>query len=67
MANSLEKLKKLTTIVADTGDFDSMKKFLPQDSTTNPSLIFTASQLPQYQHLVEDAVKYGKSHGKNRR
>jgi len=64
MANSLEKLKKLTTIVADTGDFDSMKKFLPQDSTTNPSLIFTASQLPQYQHLVEDAVKYGKSHGK---
>jgi len=64
MANSLEKLKKLTTIVADTGDFDSMKKFLPQDSTTNPSLIFTASQLPQYQHLVEDAVQYGKSHGK---
>jgi len=64
MANSLEKLKKLTTIVADTGDFDSMKKFLPQDSTTNPSLIFAASQLPQYQHLVEDAVQYGKSHGK---
>jgi len=63
MANSLDNLKKLTTIVADTGDFDSMKKFLPQDSTTNPSLIFAASQLPQYQHLVNDAVQYGKAHG----
>jgi len=63
MTNPLDHLKKFTTIVADTGDFDSMRKVLPQDSTTNPSLIFAASQLPQYQHLVEDAVKYGKTHG----
>jgi len=63
MTNSLDHLKKFTTIVADTGDFDSMRKVLPQDSTTNPSLIFAASQLPQYQSLVEDAVRYGKTHG----
>jgi len=65
MATSLDQLKKYTTVVADTGDFESMKKYKPQDSTTNPSLIFTAVQLPQYKHLVDEAIQYGKSKGKN--
>jgi len=63
MANALELLKKYTVVVADTGDFESMKKYKPQDSTTNPSLIYTAVQLPQYKHLVEDAIQYGKNKG----
>ena len=45
---SLEKLKALTTVVADTGDFEAMKKFQPQDATTNPSLILAAASMEQY-------------------
>jgi len=60
---TLDALKKFTVVVADTGDFEQLVKFKPQDSTTNPSLIYTASQLPQYSKLVEDAVAYGKHHG----
>jgi len=52
-------------VVADTGDFASMKKYKPQDSTTNPSLIYAACQLPQYKPLVDDAIQYGKSKGKD--
>jgi transaldolase len=65
MSNSLEQLKKFTTIVADTGDFESIKKYTPQDSTTNPSLVYAACQLPQYKHLVDEAIHYGKSKGKD--
>jgi len=65
MSNALEQLKKYTVVVADTGDFESMKKYKPQDSTTNPSLLYTAVHLTQYQHLVDDAIKYGKSKGKD--
>lgn len=65
MANSLEQLKKFTLVVADTGDFQAIKASKPQDATTNPSLLYAASQLPQYQHLVEDAIKYGQSKGKD--
>jgi len=65
MSNTLEKFKKFTTVVADTGDFGSIKKYQPQDSTTNPSLLYSASQLPQYKHLVEEAINYGKSKGKD--
>jgi transaldolase len=65
MANALEQLKKYTVVVADTGDFESMKKYMPQDSTTNPSLLYTAVHLSQYQHLVDDAIQYGKSKGKD--
>jgi transaldolase len=54
--NQLESLKLHTTVVADTGDFESIAKFKPQDATTNPSLIFQASQKPQYEHLVAAAV-----------
>lgn len=47
--NQLEALKQFTVVVADTGDIDSIKKFAPQDATTNPSLVLKAAQLPQYQ------------------
>jgi len=57
--NKLEQLKQITTVVADTGDFDSIKQYLPTDATTNPSLVYAAAQLPQYQHLVDEAVEYG--------
>jgi len=57
MANQLEQLKQFTVVVADTGDFESMREYQPQDATTNPSLILKASQQAQYAHLVEKAVK----------
>jgi transaldolase len=56
MANLLEQLKQFTTVVADTGDFESMREYEPQDATTNPSLILKASQQEQYAHLVDKAV-----------
>ncbi len=55
--NQLEQLKQFTTVVADTGDFQSIKQFTPQDATTNPSLILKAVQKPEYKHLLENAVK----------
>lgn len=58
--NQLDQLKKMTTVVADTGDFESLKQYHPTDSTTNPSLIYAASQQPQYQHLLEDAIRHAK-------
>ena len=54
--NLLESLKSYTTIVADTGDFEAIAAYKPQDATTNPSLLFQAAQKPQYQHLVDDAL-----------
>lgn len=64
--SKLEQLSKMTTVVADTGDFDSIKTYKPTDATTNPSLVFAAAQLPQYQHLVDEAVEYGLSKGNNK-
>lgn len=61
--NKLEQIRKMTTIVADTGDIDSIKKYNPTDATTNPSLILAASQKPQYRHLIDEAVAYGKGKG----
>ncbi|KAF5294638.1 hypothetical protein FQA39_LY02770 [Lamprigera yunnana] len=60
MASCLDQLKNYTTVVADTGDFEAMKKYQPTDATTNPSLILAASNLPQYKPLVEKAIEYGK-------
>lgn len=54
--NQLDQLKQFTTIVADTGDFDAMKAYQPQDATTNPSLILKAVGKREYKHLVEKAV-----------
>jgi len=55
--NLLEQLRQYTKIVADTGDIESIEKFKPQDSTTNPSLITAAAQMPQYQSIVDDVLK----------
>lgn len=55
--NQLEQLKQYTTVVADTGDFQSIKAFTPRDATTNPSLILKAVQKDEYRHLLEQAVK----------
>lgn len=56
--NKLEKLRQLTTIVVDTGDIEAIKQFHPTDATTNPSLIESAIQKPEYQSLIEDAMQY---------
>ena len=56
MPTQLDQLKKLTKVVADTGDFESMKAFKPKDATTNPSLILAAAQKPEYKSLVDAAV-----------
>jgi transaldolase len=50
--------------VCDSGDFATIDKYKPQDATTNPSLILAASKKPEYAKLIDDAVQYGKSHGK---
>jgi transaldolase len=55
--NLLEQLRKYTVVVADTGDIEAMEKFRPTDATTNPSLITTASQMPQYQEIVDGVLK----------
>uniref|UniRef100_A0A0B6ZQF9 Transaldolase n=1 Tax=Arion vulgaris TaxID=1028688 RepID=A0A0B6ZQF9_9EUPU len=59
----LEQLKEITTVVADTGDFEAMEKFKPTDATTNPSLIFAAANMPAYQRLIDEAVTSAKSLG----
>jgi transaldolase len=61
--NRLEQLKTMTTVVADTGDFDAIAEYRPQDATTNPSLLFKAAKMPQYRELVEDAIVFGQSQG----
>jgi len=60
MANQLEQLKQMTTVVADTGDVEAIAKFHPQDATTNPSLLLKAAALPNYQHLLTHAVDWAK-------
>ncbi|NOX81144.1 MAG: transaldolase [Deltaproteobacteria bacterium] len=57
--SKLDQLKTMTTVVADTGDFDSIKEYRPTDATTNPSLVYAAAQLPRYRNLVDEAVDYG--------
>ena len=52
----LDSLKRVTTVVADTGDLEAMRQYHPQDATTNPSLLLKASQQPQYRHLVDAAL-----------
>ncbi len=61
--NLLDQLKKVTKVVADTGDFQSIKAFAPVDSTTNPSLILKAASQPEYRALLESAAKKAKAHG----
>jgi transaldolase len=54
----LESLKRYTTVVADTGDFEAIAEYKPQDATTNPSLIYQAAQKQHYQHLVEESLDF---------
>jgi transaldolase len=61
--NQLEQLKKFTKVVADTADFESMKEFQPQDATTNPSLVYAATQKQQYGHLLDEVLKDRKKSG----
>src|SRR5882724_4210229 len=59
----LDQLKKFTRVVADTGDFATLKEYAPQDATTNPSLILKASQMPVYKPLVEKAIADARQSG----
>ncbi|QYJ89007.1 transaldolase [Shewanella halotolerans] len=61
MANTLEQFKSITTIVADTGDIEAIKRYQPQDATTNPSLILKAAQIPEYKHLIANAIEWAKA------
>ncbi len=61
--SQLDQLKKFTKVVADTGDFETIRDFKPQDATTNPSLIFAATQKEQYSHLLEKVIADRKSSG----
>jgi transaldolase len=63
MANLLEQLKNMTTIVADTGDVEAIKSVKPVDATTNPSLLLKASTLPQYAHLIDESIAHAKKLG----
>ena len=54
--SQLDQLKEFTVVVADTGDFESMREFSPRDATTNPSLILKATQKAEYQHLLDKAI-----------
>src|SRR5213082_1504550 len=61
--NQLEQLKEFTKVVADTADFESIKDFKPEDATTNPSLVYAATQKQQYGHLLDEVLKKRKSSG----
>jgi transaldolase len=63
MANLLDQLKSMTTIVADTGDVEAIKTVKPVDATTNPSLLLKASTLPQYAHLIDESIAHAKKLG----
>jgi transaldolase len=60
MANLLDQLKSMTTVVSDTGDINAIKKYKPTDATTNPSLIAAAAQMPEYQQIVDDVLNEAK-------
>ena len=61
MTTQLDSLRSMTVVVADTGDIDAIKKYQPQDATTNPSLILSASALLQYAPLIDEAIAYAKA------
>jgi transaldolase len=59
--NLLDQLRKMTIVVSDTGDFESIAQYQPRDATTNPSLIYKAAQMPHYKPLLEQAIALGQS------
>ena len=66
MTNLLEQLKSMTAIVADTGDIEAIRTHLPEDATTNPSLLLKAATLPEYAPLIADSLSWAKSQSKDR-
>ena len=66
MTNQLDSLRKLTVVVADTGDIDAIRQYKPEDATTNPSLILSAAALPQYAALIDEAIAYGKQQSQDK-
>jgi len=64
MSNQLESLREITTVVADTGDIEAIKKYTPVDATTNPSLLLKAASLPQYSDLIDQAISYAETQSK---
>ncbi|HET6558618.1 MAG TPA: transaldolase [Prolixibacteraceae bacterium] len=62
----LEQLRRYSKIVADSGDFESIRKFKPLDSTTNPSLILAAAQEQKYAHLIDEALAYARRRSTDR-
>ena len=63
MNSQLDQLKTFTKVVADTGDFGTLKEFAPQDATTNPTLILKAAQMPEYGYVLEKAITEGRKSG----
>ena len=63
MPSKLDQLKAMTTIVADTGDMESIRAFTPTDCTTNPTLILKAAQMEAYGHIVDEAIAWGRKRG----
>ncbi len=66
MSNKLEQLRKLTTVVADTGDIEAIRKYQPEDATTNPSLILKAAQIADYAPLIDQSIEYAKSQSQDK-
>ena len=66
MSNQLDQLKQFTVVVADSGDFATIKQFAPRDATTNPSLIFKAAQMPEYKFLLDKAIADNKAKASNK-
>ena len=62
--NQLDGIKQFTTVVADSGDIESIRHYQPEDATTNPSLLLKAAGLAHFSHLIDDAIAYGKKRGK---
>ncbi len=60
MSNQLQALREITTVVADTGDIEAIKKYQPVDATTNPSLLLKAAEMPQYKSHLVNAVAWAK-------
>ncbi|KAF9359302.1 Transaldolase [Mortierella sp. NVP85] len=63
MTSALDQIKEFTTVVADTGDFNSIAQYKPTDATTNPSLILAAAQDEKYAYLIDEAIAYAKEIG----
>ncbi|WP_022944822.1 transaldolase [Pseudoalteromonas ruthenica] len=66
MTNQLAQLKQVTTVVADTGDFEAIEAYKPQDATTNPSLLLKAMQIEKYQPLAQQAIDWAKQKSSNK-